>query len=90
MNCEIGDLAIVVRGNSLGTLVAVVETSLLGPQYWMVDILGAPIAGTLHGKPYLMQAGNIEDSRLKPLRDKPGGDETLQWAPVPERTPATV
>lgn len=90
MNCEIGDLAVIVRGKNLGALVEVTGASVHGPEYWMVNILGTPIKGTLFGKPVLMQAGNIEDSRLKPLRDKPGSDETLQWAPVPDLTPATV
>lgn len=90
MNCVIGDLAVIVRGKSLGTLVEVKGHSVMGPQYWLVDVLGEPIAGTLYGEPCAMRGGNIEDSRLKPIRDKPGSDETLQWSPVPELTPATV
>ena len=85
LNCRPGDLAVIVRGNNLGALVDVLEKSrVYEPDFWLVAVLGLPIKGLLFNQPVPMTQGNIEDARLRPLRDRPGDDETLIWAGLPQ------
>lgn len=89
MNCKEGDLAVVVRDNcgSLGKIVRCIrlfesarwlnfdDTQYSSPT-WLVDTVAPDGDGALI--PY------FEDRNLRPLRDNPGEDETLTWAPRKE------
>ena len=83
LNCKAGDLAVVVRGGNLGRIVDVQRQSVYGEGWWLVKVVGAPVIGSLGSSKRLMSIGSIEDSRLKPIRDQPGQDETLTWAGKP-------
>ena len=83
MNCQKGDLAVIVSGLNQGRFMFVLEASVYGADYWFVKVLGGPLEGTESGKKVFLRKGHIEDNRLRPLRDTPGDDETLRWAPVP-------
>jgi hypothetical protein len=82
MNCKPGDLAILVRARrkSLQPLVGQIHrchevTHPPGCEpHWRFD------------PPLRLPSGEKVawgDSSLRPIRDQPGEDETLQWAPVP-------
>lgn len=89
MNCKQGDLAVVVTNNfgNLGKLVTCLRFAT-GEDYkkykvedpmepaWVVDSL-------LMGSHRLVPL--VRDSSLRPIRDNPGQDETLSWAPVPKQ-----
>lgn len=73
MNCEKGDLAVVTSGHLSGRIVTCVEMYYSRHKQtpcWKVTPKQKMYAG-------------FADRVLKPLRNKPGEDETLQWAPVP-------
>ena len=76
MNCKPNDLAIIVRGVAfskyIGRVVRVVESNGV---LWRLD-------ESLDGNPdyWIM----VPDSCLRPIRDNPGQDETLTWAPHKE------
>lgn len=79
MNCKPGDLAVVVRskiGNH-GAICIVVKCDPCKRKEhaWVIDIK-RPLP---KGKKYWW----IFDSQIRPLRDNPGQDETLQWINVP-------
>ena len=90
MNCKPNDLAIVVRsalGTSTGLVLRCVRLSSSGGlrnpdgsfEYgpvWETDAYGPALCGTVHNL-WL-------DADLRPLRDEPGQDETLQWAGLPK------
>jgi hypothetical protein len=97
MKCKPGDLAIVLRGfgpNSpqAGKIVEVLhlirKKSKLGP-VWAVRFSHAVPCVTL--KKNLEMIGPDDPGRdvispdawLQPIRDQPGADETLEWAPAP-------
>jgi hypothetical protein len=84
MNCKPGDLAVIIRTSPawakyLGRLVTCLELDPYhrqGPS-WRLDIkhtTGAHIYAC--------------DSGLRPIRDNPGKDETLDWCPVPTKETA--
>jgi len=81
MNCEQGDLAIVVSGQYAGSVVVCVQ--FLGDidgfvkDFWRID-------RCLDHE----NIGIFSDGMLRPLRDNHGQDETLQWAPVPKKETA--
>lgn len=85
LNCRPGDLAVVIHGKNIGLFVNVIESSVFfGPTYWLVESIGR--AGTSvnpQGHRVVQHKSNIEDCRLRPLRDNPGQDETLTWIDVP-------
>jgi len=84
MNCKQGDLAIVIAAvwdmSTIGRVVTCIqhvpkgfetkEQRAAGNDVWLVS---DGREKWLHG-----------DSRLRPIRDNDGEDETLQWAPVPK------
>ena len=89
LNCKEGDLAVIVRstaGNE-GKIVRCVRLRGLKPQAypdrvelapsWEVDRPLVGWNGTV--------GNNIEDSRLRPIRDDDGEDEMLRIAGVPAR-----
>lgn len=93
MNCKQGDLAIVVRsvlGSSLGL---VLRCTRLAPASGLRNLDGSfeygPVWETDNYGPAL--CGNTHnlwlDADLRPLRDEPGEDETLQWAGLPQDKP---
>lgn len=80
MNCKPGDLAVIVRsaaGNE-GRIVQCLDFVGVGDGYyddsWLID---REIAGTFEPLRF------ISDSKLRPLRDNDGEDETLTWAGKP-------
>lgn len=84
MNCKKGDLAIVVNGENTGTLVDVIEEHpLYGTGTWLVIAHGSGTAifGTFKPGDWV----GCDDSKLRPIRDQPGEDETLTWAPVAQK-----
>ena len=82
MNCKPGDLAVIVRsiaGNE-GRIVRCLEFVGPGDDQKLCDcwLLDQQIPGTL--RPIRV----ISDSKLRPIRDNNGEDETLTWAGKPE------
>jgi hypothetical protein len=88
MNCKQGDLAVIVRsmaGNE-GKLVEVLRQSVAyGPGWWTVRSMSGPCRNHLG---VYSQEGQIEDSRLRPLRDNDGEDEILRIAGKPQEVTA--
>jgi hypothetical protein len=83
MNCKPGDLAVVVSApfdpHYLGRIVTCVSFFFVEgmptwrtdpPMYWTCD------SGVVRELPWC-------DKDLRPIRDQPGEDESLTWAPVP-------
>ena len=89
LRCKPGDIAVIIKGPNEGALIAVLMTSpnLKSPS-WLVESLQGPLhGGYSDGRPNVTcRWGNIQDDRLRPLRDNPGPDETLQWKKVPAPT----
>jgi hypothetical protein len=79
MNCKPGDVArIIVPGPFEGRILVCIEISHThsdGDSAWVVD---PPPPGFRY----------VWDSALRPIRDQPGDDETLTWAPVPSEVTA--
>ena len=89
LNCKTSDLAIYVGKISpkdVGAIVCCVK--FLGDQ----PIHGGGFGPMWEVYPPLRHSPAIShwivDSVLRPLRDNPGQDETLQWAPVPHKETA--
>jgi len=83
MNCKPGDLAIVVKGDPIVNIGKIIQvTKLLFPEN---SFFGAiwDYEGNLHEA-----CDGVGDSCLLPIRDQPGQDETLTWAPVPHKVTA--
>jgi hypothetical protein len=94
MNCKNGDIAVIVRVDRrtehlLGVIVRVLERRTRaglpgGKAYthmaWLVE-LPRPMANCT-GEISARQ--RCPDSCLRPIRDNPGEDETLQWADLPQ------
>lgn len=90
MNCKQGDLAVIVKSTygHEGKIVKCLR-QYNGPwvgieciEYeagWEIDIKLRTPTG---------EWAFITDDRLRPLRDNPGTDETLTWAPVPSKVAA--
>jgi len=98
MNCEKGDLAVIVGCNGFG--VAGQLSKLLVGRIVKVTHLDSPSNGLAcyadqvwkfeepiplnwEGRRFI--ADGIHDDMLRPLRDNPGTDETLLWSPVPSK-----
>ncbi len=87
MRCEAGDTAMIVGGfkDNLGHFVHVERRHKSIIDGWIVTILGSCVA-VQDGQFVLLHAGalcGIYDRNLRPLRDKPGHDETLYLAGMP-------
>ena len=90
LNCKPGDLAVYVGIDSpkdLGAIVQCVEfignKSIVSggtADVWCVD---RPLK---HSK--ATEKSWIADCALRPIRDNPGQDESLTWAPVPHKEKA--
>ena len=98
MNCKVGDLAVTVAlinqtseaaKRNTSRLVDVVKfvgrhefgCGLVSTDVWLCNILGGPMVasnGVFWGNQVF-----INDENLRPIRDTPGEDETLTWAPAP-------
>lgn len=80
MNCEPGDLAIIVR--SLSGL----EGKLVRCTEWLGDREGNGVwAVKVLTRPGRAVTGEVSDSLLRPLRTTDGEDETLKWAGKPRK-----
>lgn len=58
------------------------------PNYWVVEFQRQIEAPMLFGGfvgARLTRYGIAPDVALRPIRDNPGADETLEWAPVPAK-----
>jgi len=99
MNCKDGDLAIKVTAMPgawipAGAVVKVLKFAGVGSARlstglrakagarWYVEYNGS------HINPHTGNAYTALDSQLRPIRDQPGADETLTWAPVPSKVAA--
>ena len=91
MNCKAGDLAIIVAPDREGDgrLVEVIRAAtpadvvMYEPGAWFVKVLGDGLR--MYGKNgsvIKLQYCALKDSVLRPIRDTPGDDESLLWAPV--------
>lgn len=74
LNCRPGDLAVHINATQVKNIGKIVEIvryagALRGKALWVVN--GLP--------------GFSFDEDLRPIRDQPGEDETLTWAPVPHK-----
>lgn len=83
MNCKPGDLALIKTGRNANKLVLVKCVSAYGSPMWFVESMGGLLLSEFGGVRSYQLCGNTTDSNLRPIRDQPGEDETLQWAPVP-------
>jgi hypothetical protein len=92
MNCRPGDLAVMVRSDA-GNEGAVVEVvSFVGPYQfecgkcvndaWLCKV--PPSMERHRGRSSLPGHLHISDSKLRPLRDSDGQDESLSWKEVPK------
>jgi hypothetical protein len=89
MNCKPGDLAIVVRcpdeAYEIGKIVTCLRREdFLGVPAWRID----PPLRTVTKGDWMVEGSWIEDACLRPIRDNPGKDETLDWCPVPTKETA--
>jgi hypothetical protein len=83
MNCKPGDLAVIVRADHpkvIGWIVTVVGPAQREGFDW--SILADKRSHWMDGTWACM------DSQLRPIRDNPGKDETLDWCPVPTKETA--
>lgn len=91
MRCKVGDLAVVVRARdprNNGALCEVLRTyhNASRPSWYikasrpLFNFLGMEMTGEI----------GMYDDCLQPIRDQPGEDETLAWAPVPGKTVEVV
>jgi hypothetical protein len=88
MRCKQGDIAVVTAGKNSGKLVSVKEASTqFGLNFWFIESLCGPFTPELSRDKAAMY-GHIPDEHLRPIRDKPGEDETLQWLDVPGKVAA--
>jgi len=82
MRCKVGDIAFIVRADNDPQHLHKIVTCI----HWENDRWG----GAWNTYPRLKDSeGRIigwHDDDLQPIRDQPGADETLQWAPVPATT----
>lgn len=98
MNCKKGDIAVVINGNrSAGRVVKVgdlipkgtiVPTTTEGWFEVAIDDMWCLVEGTVfrnHPEFGIVETEYSEDKNLRPIRDQPGEDETLTWAPVPHK-----
>jgi hypothetical protein len=89
MNCKPGELCIVIRANlaeNLGRFVTTVEYDQNPgwPGMWRVEC-GTRLRGIdWQGNIAVGTTMMICDESLRPIRDNPGKDETLDWCPVKE------
>lgn len=98
MNCKPGDLAILISApeNSIGTLLRVIQICPDEPLAWEFEDASRPIEffedeesrGFFTSTKQSGGLAIIDDADLRPLRDNPGTDETLTWAPVPNKETA--
>ena len=102
MNCQAGDLAVIVSANnargwageiarkSIGSVVRVIRlrepVSMARCTAKVVWEFEEPMLLSHDGRQALVVG--CADSELRPIRDQPGADETLGWAPVPTTVPA--
>lgn len=81
MNCKPGDLAVCIRASVAQHLVGKVVTCVSlsnqfeNPHWFTEPEYRDPIDGKIWA---------FKDACLRPIRDQPGTDETLLWAPVPK------
>ena len=89
MNCHTGDLVRYVGANInqrpnvsgwIGVAVDYVSDDL-GHQCWLVR--PALPGGEIRNKWTMSNGQLVVDEELRPIRETPGDDETLLWAPVP-------
>lgn len=96
---QAGDLAVIVHPSNAGELVRIVQRSEHetvfarmyphgGLVWWTCEAIShvqtfRPPAGERHERPPGSPL-DCPDRHLRPLRDAPGADETLDWAAVPD------
>lgn len=99
MNCEPGDLALIIRSDS-GNIDKIVKVLHLhsnnirdvdggfvmdkGPR-WVLD---EPLPSTLWMSKSPCIIYSFPDAYLRPIRNQPGADETLSWCDVPKEVVA--
>lgn len=84
MNCKPGDLAFIVKSHdsrNIGKLVTVLRVYPRQTDSWFI-VCDSAMYGLFSDWPAGAEVATF-DHCLRPIRDWPGVDETLQWAPVP-------
>ena len=92
MNCKPGDLAIVVSAFNPVNLGRILHIGVFagevggwrGTNRWHFDG-GSPLIGVNGGRSY-----TVKDICIRPIRDNPGQDESLQWLDVPSKSKVTA
>ena len=83
LNCRPGDLAVIVGGiptKNIGVIVTVVSFNQMKADFYRCHVWDVDGSAGV---------ASVSDDCLRPIRDQPGADETLQWASVPrEGVPA--
>lgn len=87
MRCKVGEMAVIVRSSTgeEGRILTCIRflgrvPGWHGDDHWQVDI---ETKGVLGGSSY-----TYPDSYLRPIRPTDDPDETLSWAPVPNKVTA--
>ena len=86
MNCQKGDIAIIIDSDFglEGKILTCKKYLGILPQ---IDKHGNTTDTAYWETDYDFGGGDksIADEQLRPIRDQPGEDETLTWAPVPHK-----
>jgi hypothetical protein len=84
MNCKNGDLVVLLRAEGypgmVGALGKILRPST-NPLRWHTTFFGHPSS-------HWTGEWDTLDSHMRPIRDNPGKDETLDWCPVPTKETA--
>lgn len=105
LNCKPGDLAVIIRDldapENIGRLVTVIRSFLDGSEWYPSPVIDTrfswevkpvrKLIGWGRGGVLVDDSSNCSfpDADLRPIRDEPGVDESLLWAPVPNATKET-
>lgn len=86
MNCEPGDLAILINAHReaescIGKIYKLTGRCSCAAPHWLYE--GKPEGGRIGFRTWRWDC--LPDEWLRPIRDNPGQDETLTWAPVPSQ-----
>lgn len=88
MNCEPGDMAVIIRGVSTGALVTVIGPARIADHDWLIRSLRGKLPAMSRDKTVVVGSLiNALDAWLRPIRpqDDDAQDESLRYLPpVPQ------